>query len=508
MLRRVGVSGPGWAARVTLFCLAAALVLTVAEPAEARRKKTKRAAYSPPYAAIVVDVKSGRVLHANNPDATRHPASITKVMTLYMLFEQLEAGKLRLNSELRVSANAARQAPSKIGFRPGETIEVEDAIKALVTKSANDVAVTVAENLAGSEETFAQRMTERARQLGMSRTVFRNASGLPNPGQITTARDLSVLARAIQERFPRYYTYFSTRSFNYAGTNYRNHNKLLGRVEGVDGIKTGYIRASGFNLMTSARTDDRHVVAIVLGGRTGAHRDNIMASLVEDTLPRAYAGARTAPPVAVAATARPRPAVVAAAPAADTARPAAVPGKPLDLNAARPVTASAYASTSTPAAFRWVEGDAAAMRPPAAVPQQAAAAAASPVGKMQDRIEPVVTASLPAAETRIARSAPASAAPAAALASSARPTAATPSSPWVIQIGATDDESKAKAILAQAKARSQKVLRNAEPFTQKIVRDGNTLFRARFAGFEEADAAQNACKALKRSGIACFATRG
>src|SRR5919112_2146144 len=253
---------------VCLAGVAASFLVTLSSPAEARRRQ-RGGGYNPPYAAMVVDAKTGRILHAQNEDALRHPASITKVMTLYLLFEQLERGKVSLSTRFRVSANAARQAPSKLGLDPGETIEVEDAIKALVTKSANDVAVVVAENLAGSEEAFAEQMTRKARALGMSRTIYRNASGLPDPEQVTTARDLTILARAIQDRFPKYYRYFQTRVFNYAGHAIRNHNNLLGRVEGVDGIKTGYTRASGFNLMTSARTDDQHIVAVVLGGRSG-----------------------------------------------------------------------------------------------------------------------------------------------------------------------------------------------------------------------------------------------
>jgi D-alanyl-D-alanine carboxypeptidase len=295
-----------------LLTVSVSVLIALSSPAEARRKHRKAGGgYNPPYAAIVVDAKTGRVLHAQNEEALRHPASVTKVMTLYLVFEQLERGRIALDTPLQVSANAARQAPSKLGLRPGSSIAVEDAIKALVTKSANDVAVVVAENLGGSEEAFAEHMTRKARALGMSRTVYRNASGLPDPEQVTTARDLTILARAIQDRFPRHYKFFQTRAFHYAGASYRNHNKLLGRVHGVDGIKTGFTRASGFNLMTSARTDDRHIVAVVLGGRSGASRDQAMASLVKSNLPRAYAGARTAPVVAEA-TERPRPAVVAA----------------------------------------------------------------------------------------------------------------------------------------------------------------------------------------------------
>ena len=242
---------------------------------------TRSCLYSPPYAAIVVDANSGSVLHAANADALRHPASLTKIMTLYLLFEQLEAGKFRLDTRLEVSAHAAAQAPSKLGLLPGQTHSVEDAIRALVTKSANDAAVVIAEAIGGDEDTFARMMTRKARALGMTRTVYNNASGLPDEDQVTTARDQATLGRAIQDRFPRYYRYFATPSFTYRGHAMRNHNQLLGRVEGVDGIKTGYTRASGFNLVSSVRRGNRHVVAVVLGGASGAARDARMRALIE-----------------------------------------------------------------------------------------------------------------------------------------------------------------------------------------------------------------------------------
>ncbi|MGQ3348420.1 D-alanyl-D-alanine carboxypeptidase family protein, partial [Bosea sp. (in: a-proteobacteria)] len=297
-------------ALVAMIGIVAIAVAAVASPAEAARKKKRPAGggYAPPYAAMVVDARTGRTLHAVNEDAPRIPASITKVMTLYVLFEQMERGRFTMNSELTVSAHAARQEPSKIGFAPGETISVRDAILALITKSANDVAMAVAENVGGSEDEFARIMTARARSLGMARTTFYNPHGLPHsPPNMTTARDLTILARAIQERFPRYYPMFSTRVFNYAGGAYRNHNKLLGRIEGVDGIKTGYTRLSGFNLMTSAKADGRHVVSVVLGGRSGASRDKIMADLVVATLPRAATSGRASTMVAEAPEPEERP---------------------------------------------------------------------------------------------------------------------------------------------------------------------------------------------------------
>jgi D-alanyl-D-alanine carboxypeptidase len=528
--------------------------LSFASPAEARRKKNRAPGYSPPYAAIVVDAKTGRVLHGQNENALRHPASVTKVMTLYLLFEQLESGRVKLDTPLRVSARASRQAPSKIGFEPGESIEVEDAIKALVTKSANDVASVVAENIGGSEDAFAQSMTRRARSLGMNSTTFKNASGLPDVEQVTTARDLAILARAIQERFPKYYSYFGTRTFNYAGNSYRNHNKLLGRIEGVDGIKTGYTRMSGFNLMTSARTEDRHVVAVVLGGRSGASRDNIMASLVTQQMPRAYAGARTAQPVVTAAATqeRPRPAVVAAAPVktngeavavavatstnaaaqrtASVAPEAAQPqrrGEPLHIASAKPVSAAAYASspaTATPSAFKLIAGPQPVKLTAQLEAEQApskAEASKTQASKIQDRIEPLSTATIPAkAETKVAKVAPAKveqakteaakieATKAETVKTAASDTRRNVATGWMIQLGATDDEAKAREILANAKSRSKGTLSAASGFTEKVVKGGTTLFRARFAGFGEADDAQSACNTLKRSGFACFATRG
>jgi len=253
--------------------------------------------HAAPYADIVVDANSGTVLHSTNPDAQRHPASLTKIMTLYLLFEQLEAGKLKLDSPLQVSKEAAGQMPTKLGLKPGSTLAVEDAIKGMVTRSANDAAVVVAEAIAGDEDAFAKLMTRKAQALGMSRTIYKNASGLPDSGQITTARDQSTLGRAVQERFPRYYKYFSIRTFVFRGQSIGNHNNLLGRVEGVDGIKTGYVNASGFNLVTSVHRGNRYLVAVVMGGSSAGSRDAKMRDLISDKIAQASVK-RTAPMVA------------------------------------------------------------------------------------------------------------------------------------------------------------------------------------------------------------------
>ena len=243
-----------------------------------------RESYSPQFSSIIVDGNSGAVLSSNNPDGIRRPASLTKIMTLYLLFERLDAGKMKLDTEMEVSEHASDQAPTKLGLKPGQTLKVEDAIKGLVTRSANDAAVVIAEAIAGDEDEFAKLMTRKARALGMSKTTYRNASGLPNDEQLTTARDQATLGRAIQDRYPRYYRYFATTVFNYRGQSIRNHNRLLGNVEGVDGIKTGYTRASGFNLVSSMRRGNRHLVGVVLGGRSGGSRDATMRNLLAENL--------------------------------------------------------------------------------------------------------------------------------------------------------------------------------------------------------------------------------
>jgi D-alanyl-D-alanine carboxypeptidase len=293
--------------------------------------------YSPPFASIVVDGNSGAVLQAASPDALRHPASLTKVMTLYLLFERLESGRLRLDSALKVSEHASEQAPTKLGLKPGQTINVEDAIKGIVTKSANDAAVAVAENLGGDEESFAKLMTQKAHALGMAHTIYVNASGLPDDDQVTTARDQSILGRAIQERFPRYYRYFSTESFVYHGEAMRNHNHLLGAVDGVDGIKTGFTRASGFNLLTSLHRDGRYLVAVVMGGPSASERDERMRELIGAHIKEA-AARRTAPMVAEVAERREE--ASAKSPASRTDRAAATNVEPR--------TAASTTSSTTP----------------------------------------------------------------------------------------------------------------------------------------------------------------
>jgi D-alanyl-D-alanine carboxypeptidase len=331
--------------------------------AHARHHQEARESYSPAFSSIIVDGNSGTTLSASNPDASRHPASLTKIMTLYLLFERLDAGKMKLDSEMEVSEHASEQAPTKLGLRPGQTIRVEDAIKGLVTRSANDAAVVIAESIGGDEDDFAKLMTRKARALGMSRTTYRNASGLPNDEQVTTARDQATLGRAIQDRFPRYYRYFSTAAFNYHGQTIRNHNHLIGSVDGVDGIKTGYTRASGFNLVTSMHRGNRFLVGVVLGGRSGSSRDAIMRNLLAENLEKAASkrtvaaiternSSESTTDVAQADTEqRPEP----TAPAQDAAQVASAAAEP----------AAAATARSTGSVARSLLGAAAAAVPPA-----------------------------------------------------------------------------------------------------------------------------------------------
>jgi D-alanyl-D-alanine carboxypeptidase len=233
------------------------------------------------YSSLIMDATSGRVLHETNADLTRYPASLTKMMTLYLLFEALDNGTVAFDESLPISEHAASQPPSKLGLMPGQSISVENAILALVTKSANDVAAAVAERLGGRESRFAWLMTSKAGEIGMSRTMFANASGLPDPDQVTTARDVAVLALALLHDFPHYYHYFSTDHFYYDGAMHANHNRLLGSYGGLDGIKTGYTHSSGFNLVASAVRDGRRLIGVVLGARSPANRSFIMVNLLD-----------------------------------------------------------------------------------------------------------------------------------------------------------------------------------------------------------------------------------
>lgn len=260
---------------VVLLCLFCAIIMPSAHAAKPRENNK--------YASLVMEYETGKILHARNADKVLHPASLTKIMTLVMAFEAMRAGKLRANDRITFSRHAASQSPSKIGIRAGGSMRVDDVIKAIVTKSANDASAALAEHLAGSESGFARAMTRRAHDIGMNRTTFKNASGLPHPGQVTTARDMATLARYLLVTYPDYYRYFSTVNFNYQGRTHRNHNRLLSQYEGMDGIKTGFINASGFNLVASAKRDGTRLVGVVFGGRTWQSRNAHMVELLDES---------------------------------------------------------------------------------------------------------------------------------------------------------------------------------------------------------------------------------
>ncbi|QFR35005.1 D-alanyl-D-alanine carboxypeptidase [Ancylobacter sp. TS-1] len=547
--------------RAAVAVLAVSLIGVGASEAASKKKKTARSkatvtrtaapsgTWHRGYSHIVMDANTGRVLDAENADALRHPASVTKVMTLYLLFEQLESGKMRLNTPLRVSRYAASQQPSKLGVKPGTTISVEDAIQALVTRSANDVAVVIAENISGDSSSFAQLMTRRARQLGMSRTTFRNPNGLPNPQQVTTARDLAVLGRAVQERFPKYYGYFEERSFMYRGVAIRNHNRLLGRVEGVDGIKTGYTAASGFNLLTSVKVDGRYVIAVVLGGTSAGARDNKMVALINRHLPRAFAGRQTVARMNSAPTGAGSDEEIGAPVALASADPAPLPvpapanaqaRATIPVPAANPrvamasvvsdadVTASVPTPLPPPVRGNQTAADgpaAGSVAPivPVAVKTVAIARPTAPTASFSN--QPGILGTLSFSGGQSSGATQAQAAPAQRAIkqqvqlASAGPTeiprqeaeqaerAATPPSGWAIQIGAFGSEADARAQIAKAQQKAPGALSKVDAYTEEAVKGSTKIVRARFAGFDQESAARRACQALKRSDFGCMVFR-
>jgi len=555
-LRRGTARKTRHAVGIFALSLAAILIATQAD-ARSRRHHAKTSSsqsddgWREGHASIVVDAKTGKVMQESNADKLRHPASLTKIMTLYMLFEQIDAGRIRLDSKLTVSEHASDAAPTKLGLAAGQKIEVEDAIKAVVTRSANDMAIAIGEAVAGSEEAFAARMTKKAHALGMKNTVFTNASGLPDKRQVTTARDMATLGRAIQDRFPKLYHFFSIRTFVWRGSPIGNHNHLLGSVEGVDGIKTGYTRASGFNLVTSVKRNNRFIVAVVLGGRSSRARDAHMRELIGDYMPRAYAGARTAPMIAEALEPK-APKFVAKLTPAPTPRSGPVEGsrepiRPLpvrtvqlnkntepqfadipnsgtlgtltispfgDVNAGPPqsLQVAAYSdtrNTGAPAAF-------AALEKSNQVASAAAPSTATETVEPAAETKPTAVKVAAATLTSLHLTTPAEAAPAKP-AVVEEPAARKPvlhaalvrpiPAGWQIQIGAFTGEPEAQTKLQTARAKLGGVLAKATSFTEKTFKGSVEYVRARFAGFHSEADAKKACDALKRSDFECITVR-
>ena len=451
---------------VLTICVLAASQVFASETAHAR------------YASIVVDAETGEVLRSRNADIRRYPASLTKMMTLYMLFEAIDDGRLNLTSRLEVSKRAAGQPASKLGLRAGSTISVEDAIKALVVKSANDIAVVVAEALGGTEVEFARMMTSKARALGMTRTTFRNASGLPNRKQRSTARDMSYLARALMRDFPHRYHYFDDQRFRYNGRSHRSPNRLLGSYRGMDGIKTGYIRASGFNLAASAERDGRRVVAVVFGGKTARSRNRHMANLLDLGFTR----------IAERDAKRGR------------VRYAGIPRPPAGSGLAAPAPRFKPATIMVAAAEppELAEGAAA---PPAEPIERAETAAAEIVSGPPP---PELPPARPGTETTTV--AALAAAPEIPSSPKAFKSDSVTARPWGIQVGAYESVTSAEIAMRRASARAP-LLGDAMPTLVPSDAGPGRLYRARFLGLYKSDAVR-ACRALRASPMPCVIIRG
>ena len=429
------------AGALVLVALALSLVgvSASATPAEAK------------YAAIVIDAETGAVLHETNADTKNFPASLTKMMTLYMLFEALERGDVSLTDKLSVSARAAKQQPSKLGLKSGSTITVESAIRALVTKSANDVAVVVAEALGETEWGFAKLMTAKAKKLGMSRTNFANASGLPDSRQLSTARDMATLSLALIEDFPQYYHYFSLDSFTYKGKTYANHNKLLNSYDGVDGIKTGYTKASGYNIAVSSVQNGRRLICIVFGGKTAGVRNRNATALLDQAFASTadIAVKKKAPAVQEVYVAPPLP-----------------PEKPIAMVS---LPAEVFEEGATEAEII------AALQPPPASPQPLAAPL--PATPLPDKSQ------------------------VAALGSVAND--ASPEELWSIQVGAFSRYANAEKAAVAAGGQAKKPLKGASVQVVEVKNDQGTLYRARLANLNEAEA-REACRLLTKQNTACL----
>lgn len=446
-----------------------------------------QAAAGPRSSSIVIDVKAGKVMTSEDPDGLRYPASLTKMMTLYLVFEALDSGRIKLSTRVPVSANAAAEQPSKLGVRKGTSFTVEQGILALVTRSANDCATAFGEFLGGSEARFGKMMTAKARQLGMTRTVYHNAHGLPDARQVTTARDQARLGIALRRDFPQYYAYFSTHSFTYGRQVIGNHNRLLGNVRGVDGIKTGYTRASGFNLVTSATTDGRSIVAVVMGGATSASRDAKMRKLVETYLPQA---SRKKSANDYIAAVKPVEKPVEAAYAETVEEPAAtrsfelpddgpVPQARYDVKEEQQQVASADETLVPVVRTKTIKITKVKRAVVAPIPQADVeeVSDAAPVRKEEPAVDNVTTAST-----------------------------TSDMSGWVIQVGAAPEKKMAMDLLEKAQDKGGNALRSAKPFTVSFVKGEEQLFRARFGGFSDQDAALRACKVLKKKGMGCWAS--
>ena len=489
--------------------------LPVVAPAQAIENLRK-------YAGIVVDAKSGKVLYEEAADSRRYPASVAKVMTLYVLFQELQAGNLSLSTKMTVSKHAAAAVPTKLGLRAGSTISVEDAIKSLVTLSANDMARVIAEHISGTESKFAERMTNTARAMGMRNTTYRNASGLPDGAQVTTVRDQAILGIAVYQHFSNYYEFFQTTGFRYGGKTYGNHNRVLGYMGAVDGIKTGYINAAGSNLLTAARKDNRHIVVVAFGFNSAASRDEKVRQLVNTYLPKGRRGdylqtamvplpgrqgntqvAIAQPKQRVFAMPMPLPdfrlAEIVAGnnvqPQAQLASAAPMPAPlPADIGLqpavqaanilAAPTQSPQPAYPSQDVIGAWLSDTYNLGAPPSALGQTAPSAPLLPPGDVgaDQPVDLMTSGSVTAA-------------------------AAAPTNSWLVQIGAGPSEDSARAMLSEA-AGKVGTLGDFRSFVERFEKNGQVFYRARFVGFGNRDDATAMCSRLMAADLACLAMQG
>jgi D-alanyl-D-alanine carboxypeptidase len=471
---------------VKIFLVLLAIVIAVVmavDPAEARKKKKRkhhrahRVVYIDPTprrdrdAAIVIDAATGNVLFERYANEPRYPASLTKVMTLYLLFDALKKGSVSLSTTMTASAYAADQDPTKLGLEAGDDLTVEEAIKALVVRSANDAAVVVAEHLGGSEAAFAQKMTAKARELGMTRTRFVNASGLPDDSQLTTARDLSIMSRRIIADFPQFYPYFRSLSMMWDGRTYEGHNTLLKYFDGADGLKTGYTRSSGYNLATSAVRRGVRLIAIVMGGQTARYRDLAMAELLEEQFTKLGLG-------------RSAPIIVAMSPLVpDDDEIAPVQRQAESALETKPIATQVAAAPAAPASAT-----------PGATPQTGVGGPVGPAVRtstpipdqppVAPRAKPVLATALPARED---------------LGQGDRGGGRA----WGIQVGAYSDKAQAEAQLNLVRSKAADLIGGAQNAIVALDVRGQLFFRVRFGAFTPARA-EELCRLLQARGISCL----
>ncbi len=433
----------------------------------------------PQFSALTVDARTGAILYQNDADGLRHPASLTKMMTLYVLFQDLKSGRIKRSTLLHISARAANMAPSKLGLKPGSTISVDDAIKALVTKSANDVASAIGENLGGTEANFAARMTRVAHSIGMSKSTFYNSSGLPNPGQYTTARDMATLGLRLMRDYPQYYPYFRIQAFSFRGQTIRTHNRLVGHFEGTDGIKTGYIADSGFNLVTSTRRADKRLVGVVLGARSANIRNNYMVVMLQKMFAHAKDGQT------VAALAGSNKGIIDPVAVAQSPQPAAKTAskQSADVDNAQLTAAAANAANGPVDASDEDTASTTALDTP-----QVLQADMAPVSDVQTG-KHAVPKKLPFAVKST------SDAPATLTAEIAQT--------WNIQLGAFPNKADAQAKLTSIRGGAVISLEGKPAFTIAVQKGSKIIYRARFGGFDQASAKQ-ACASIVKLGSECL----